>query len=256
MPTAKRSCRSARPARNSAALPYSASASTCPNRAPDASTRSISSSAIRHFGRYATVSGTPAAARRPASAHQSSGRNSRRPTPTGTSALARVSETSDWQFARLPSWPQYWRLTPTEWRPCLASAVSSTTSTASGPPARQPVGGPHQLVLQGLRRPGRGGDEVVQLLEVARRHARGHRLAALPFARQQQALEVEGRPAPLLLAPEPRQERLEPTFQLVLPASRRWPVHRPLRREPSRGRNARPDRRWQRSVRAVPKTHS
>jgi hypothetical protein len=47
---------------------------------------------------------------------------------------ARVSETSAWQLARLPSWPQYWRFTPTERRPCFTSAVSSTTSTASGPP--------------------------------------------------------------------------------------------------------------------------
>src|SRR3954471_19662319 len=129
--------RPAGPARTSPPLPYSASARTAPKRAPEASTRSISSSAIRHFGRYATVSGTPAAARRVASPPQSSGRNSRRPTPTGTSLRARVRETSDWQLARLPSWPQYWRLTPTEWRPCFTSAVSSTTSTASGPPTKR-----------------------------------------------------------------------------------------------------------------------
>src|SRR3954451_15570566 len=38
-------------------------------------------------------------------------------------APARVSETSDWQMARLPSWPQYCRLTPTECRPCFTRAV-------------------------------------------------------------------------------------------------------------------------------------
>jgi hypothetical protein len=134
MPTAKASCRSPSPARNKAALPYSASASTQPKRAPEASTRSISSSAICHFGRWPIASGTPAAVHRPASVHQSSGRKRRRPTQTGTSALASVSETSAWQFARLPSWPQYCRFTPTECRPCFTSAVSSTTSTASCPP--------------------------------------------------------------------------------------------------------------------------
>src|SRR3954447_21248505 len=107
---------------------------THPKRAPETNTRSISSSAIAHFGRYATVPGTPAAARRVASPLQSSGRNRRRPTPTGTSARAKVSETRAWQLARLPSWPQYWRLTPTEWRPCFTRAVSSTTRAASGPP--------------------------------------------------------------------------------------------------------------------------
>jgi hypothetical protein len=47
---------------------------------------------------------------------------------------ASVSETSDWQFAVLPSAPQYWRATPTECTPFFGSAVSSMISTASGPP--------------------------------------------------------------------------------------------------------------------------
>src|SRR3954469_13131708 len=245
MPTAWAPRRSARPCGNSAALPYSASASTCPKRAPEARTRSISSSAIFHFGRYATASGTPAAARRAASAPQSSGRKRRRPTPTGTSARARVSETRDWQLAFLPSWPQYWRFTPTECRPCLTSAVSSTTKAASGPPtsrsaaftssspprggagaADEPVGRLHQLVLERRGRPGRGRDEVVQLLGIGRGHPRGHRLDALALARQDQALEVERRPAPLLLAPQPRQERPEPPFEFGLPTVSRRPLHR------------------------------
>ena len=72
-----------------------------------------------------------------ASLTQASGRNRRKPTGMGTSPRARVSDTSAWQFARLPNWPQYCRATPTECRPCLTSAVSSTTSTASGPPTRR-----------------------------------------------------------------------------------------------------------------------
>jgi len=134
MPSAQVSRRCVKPWRNSAALPYSASPSTQPKRVPAASTRPTSSSAIRHLGWPVTVSGTPARRRRPGSPAHVSGRNRRRPTQTGTSPRARVSETSAWQFARLPRSPQYWRCTPTESLPCFTRAVSSTTSTAPGPP--------------------------------------------------------------------------------------------------------------------------
>jgi hypothetical protein len=83
------------------------------------------------------VSGTPVRWQASASATQPSGRNSRRPMHTGTSWRARVSETSAWQFARLPSWPQYCRCPPTDCLPCFTSAVSSITSTASAPPTRR-----------------------------------------------------------------------------------------------------------------------
>src|ERR671913_2247500 len=115
MPTAQVRSRSERPCRKSAALPYSASASTQPKRAPAALMRSSSSSAHCHLGRLTIASGTPALVRRATSSAQARGRNSRRPTQTGTSACARVSETRAWQLAFLPSWPQYWRCTPTEW---------------------------------------------------------------------------------------------------------------------------------------------
>src|SRR4051794_28160452 len=229
--------RPARPARTSPALPYSASASTAPKRAPEASTRSISSSAIRHFGRYATASGTPAAARRAASAARSSGRNSRRPTPTGTSAPARVSETSDWQVRPLPELAAVLPLHADRVAP-LPHERGVVHDQHRVRPAHQPVGGPHQLVLERRGGPGRGGDEVVQLLEVARRDTRGHRLHALALAGHDQALEVEGRPAPLLLAPQPPEERLEPPSEFGLPAVSRRPLHRPLRREQPRDRNA------------------
>ena len=63
----------------------------------------------------------------------SSGRKSRSATGTGTSPRARVSETRAWQFAVLPSTPQYCRATPTECSPFLGSAVSSMISTALRP---------------------------------------------------------------------------------------------------------------------------
>jgi hypothetical protein len=85
-------------------------------------------------------------------------------------------------------------------------------------PADEPVGGPDQLVLERGRGPGRGRHEVVQLLEVAGGDARRHRLDALALARQDQALGVDRRPAPLRLAPEAFQERLEPALELTLPA--------------------------------------
>jgi hypothetical protein len=92
-------------------------------------------------------------------------------------------------------------------------------------PADQPVGGLHQLVLQRGRRPGRGRDEVVQLLRVAWGHPRRHRLDALALAGQDQALEVERRPASLGLTPQALQERLQPAFQLLLPTLCRWSGH-------------------------------
>jgi hypothetical protein len=88
-------------------------------------------------------------------------------------------------------------------------------------PADEPVGGLRQLVLQGGRGPGRAPDEVMQLLDVIRRHAPGHRLDALALAGQEQALQVDRRPAPLRLAREPLQERLQPPLERLLPCLRR-----------------------------------
>jgi hypothetical protein len=58
---------------------------------------------------------------------------------------------------------------------------------------------------------------VVELLNVSGRHAGGHRLYALALARTEQPLQVDGRPAALLGAPEPGQERCEPSLELGLP---------------------------------------
>src|SRR5271154_4789465 len=71
-------------------------ARTQPKRAPEAMTRSISSIAISGFVRALRLSsGTRARAMRAESSVQLSGRNSRRPTITGTSRDANVNETSD-----------------------------------------------------------------------------------------------------------------------------------------------------------------
>ena len=58
--------------------------------------------------------GTWARAMRSGSFVQLSGRNSRRPTITGTSRDANVTETSDWQFAVFPSDEAYCGATPTD----------------------------------------------------------------------------------------------------------------------------------------------
>jgi hypothetical protein len=41
--------------------------------------------------------------------------------------------TATWQWSALPNGPQYWRATPTECRPFLGYAVSSTIHAATGP---------------------------------------------------------------------------------------------------------------------------
>jgi hypothetical protein len=85
------------------------------------------------------ASGTPARVQRGESLVQASGRNSRKAASTGTSPRAKVSDTSDWQLARLPSAPQYCRGTPTECVPCFGDAVSSITRAAAAHP---PIGPP------------------------------------------------------------------------------------------------------------------
>src|SRR3954471_7414903 len=47
--------------------------------------------------------------------------------------LASESVTATWQLSCLPSWPQYWRATPTECRPFLGKPVSSMIQASMGP---------------------------------------------------------------------------------------------------------------------------
>ena len=205
-------------------------------------TRSTSSSAISGFASARRCSsGTPARAQRSGSAVHSSGRNRRSPTGTGTSPRARVSETRTWQFARLPRPPQYCRATPTECLPCFGRAVSSITSTASGPPTSASASSAR--TASRARRPGRAADEVVQLLVPpgATRAASGSTLLRSPGR-----ISPRGRPAPSAAAPRGphAEERRQPALQgrldrrsvclhhstprLLRPAARWWSTHRPL----------------------------
>jgi hypothetical protein len=65
---------------------------------------------------------------------QDSGKNSRRPTITGTSPRASVSDTKVWQLAVLPKAEAYCAATPTECVPFFGNVVSSMTRNASAPP--------------------------------------------------------------------------------------------------------------------------
>ena len=48
--------------------------------------------------------------------------------------LGNVGRKNGWQLSTLPAVPEYWRCTPTEVVPFFRNPVSSTTSTAPGPP--------------------------------------------------------------------------------------------------------------------------
>src|SRR3954465_13893705 len=202
--------------------------------------RSNSASAIAPLARATlSSSGTPAAAQRSGSRVHSSGRNSRSPTGAGTSPPASVSETSAWQLARLPSWPQYCRATPTESVPFFGRAVSSITNTASGPPTRRsacsastrPRPPPPPAALLGQpppqRRvvPSRAGDEVLQLVMARQTQARRHRLQALGPPPAQPAAQVQRCPEPPLLVPERREKRLQPAIQIASDAAQSCHLH-------------------------------
>jgi hypothetical protein len=85
-------------------------------------------------------------------------------------------------------------------------------------PAHEPFGLFGQHALQPRVRPGRGGHEVMQVLDVARRDTGRHRLHALALARQEQAAQVERRPAALFGAGQGGQERGQPRVQLCQPS--------------------------------------
>jgi hypothetical protein len=84
------------------------------------------SSTSCHLGRCRTRSGRWQAARRDMSSSQDSGRNSRQSNGQLACSVTALTDTPSWQLAVLPSVPQYWRCTPTEWSPSLGKPVSST----------------------------------------------------------------------------------------------------------------------------------
>lgn len=92
---------------------------------------------------------------------QLSGRNSRKPTMTGTSPEASVSDTSVWQLAFLPSTEAYSGATPIKWRPFLGKGriVNDQPSVV---PADHPVGFGKQRSLQRGFVPDAAGNKMMQ----------------------------------------------------------------------------------------------
>src|SRR5688572_25072835 len=159
-----------------------------PRGRPAAPAARIWSRAIRGLVWKATSCGIPAVARRSGSPAQASGRYRRQATGRLARSLASDSVTATWQLSCLPSWPQYWRATPTEWRPFLGMPVSSTIQAVafdlwhniSADCLQQSGIAPHGL-----------GNEVMQRLMLGLNafgiKARRHRLDALAVAVEQQA---------------------------------------------------------------------
>src|SRR5260370_720733 len=95
--------------------------------------RRICPSAICGLVLNVISSGPPALARRSSSWAQALGKYSRYGTGRLAWRLASDSVTATWQFACLPSCPQYWCDTPTECCPFLGRPVSSMIQASIGP---------------------------------------------------------------------------------------------------------------------------
>jgi len=80
---------------------------------------------MRHFSRKATPRGRCARARWSSSAAQCSGRYSSNEVSHAIFPAIKAVDTATWQFATLPSAPQYCRWTPTDAVPCFGNPVSS-----------------------------------------------------------------------------------------------------------------------------------
>src|SRR6202161_2976123 len=137
-------------------------------------TRSISSIAISGFVRAVRLSsGTRARAMRSGSSVQLSGRNSRRPTITGTSRDANVNETSDWQLAGLPERRGILRRDADRMLALFRQCRVVDDQPSLGAP-NQPVAFSERALLKRRGIPHAAGDEVMKLvvadLAVARRH--------------------------------------------------------------------------------------
>ena len=180
--------------------------------------RSISASAISGFVRaMRRSSGTRAFVIRSASPVQLSGRNRRKPIITGTSSRASVSDTSVWQLAVLPSAEAYCGATPTECEPFFGGAVSSKRRKGCAS-ADQLVRLDRKFLFQQRFVPDAARNEMMQLVVVAGRPSRRHRLDALAVARPNQPSYVERTHPSARLVPKPRQERRKPPQKVVIPS--------------------------------------
>ena len=137
-----------------------------------------------------------------------SGRDGRNPIITGTSPFASVAETKVWQLAFLPRAEAYCGA-PHRARPLFRQrrVVDYQHGLLA---ADQPFGLYQQLRLQRRCIPDTGGNEVVQLIVVAGREARRHRLHALALARPDRARNMDRAHPPPCLVVQTHQERLPP----------------------------------------------
>src|SRR5271168_4034419 len=179
--------------------------------------RSTSASAISGFVRAARQSsGTRAFAIRSAASVQLCGRNRRRPIMTGTSSRASVSDTSVWQLAVLPSAEAYCGATPTECDPFFRQRRVVDDKDCAGA-SDQFIRLNSEFLLQRRFVPDAARNEMMQLVVVAGRQSRRHRLDALAVARANQACHVERTHPPARLVPQPRQERRKPPLEIPIP---------------------------------------
>ncbi len=117
--------------------------------------------------------------------------------------------TATWQFAILPSAPQYCRATPTECGPCFgkARAVEDQHAAAFGHHRAQPS-------PDAIRVPRRMRDEMLERLVRDRLgHPRQHRLHRLPLAVAEHALHVRPQRQQLRAMAKAALELLQPSDQ-------------------------------------------
>ena len=96
--------------------------------------------------------------------------------------------------------------------------------------ADEPIRLNKQFCLHRRRIPDASGNEMVQLIIVAKRKPLRHRLNALAIARADQPRHVERAHLSPRLVTQPIQERLEPTSKLFFPIQRLASHGRPLQK--------------------------
>jgi len=111
--------------RSAVQSPNSASATTAVTAIPEARTCRTNVRARRHFSWNTTVDGMRPRARC-AGVNHVAGRYSA-PTNQACTPVHSAAVTATWQLPILPNVPEYWRLTPTDARPCLGKPVPSST---------------------------------------------------------------------------------------------------------------------------------
>src|SRR5882757_6987370 len=174
--------------------------------------------------------GTPARSNRTRSLVQLSGRKRRSVTITGTSPRASVSDTSVWQLAFLPRAEAYCEATDRMLALLRQRSVVDHQHRIAA--ADEPVRLNEQFCLQRCRIPDASGNEMVQLIIVARRKPLRHRLNALAIARTDQPRHVKWTHPPPCLVTQAIQKWLEPAPKLAFPIRRRAHHGQPSKSRP------------------------